>query len=55
MEGSKTKGKFTIKRYQITTLFNRDIFKRPGKAMRPMPDRGKGLSLSEIQIDNGQQ
>ena len=50
MEGSKTKGKFTIKRYQIPTLFNRDIFKRPGKAMRPMPDRGKGLSLSEIQI-----
>ena len=50
MEGSKTKGKLTIKRYQIPALFNRDIFKRPVKAMRTMPDRGRGLSLSEIQI-----
>ena len=50
MEGSKTKGKLTIKRYQIPALFNRDIFKWPVKAMITMPDRGRGLSLSEIQI-----
>ena len=50
MGGSKTKGKFTIKRYQIPTLFNRDIFKRHVKAIRSMLDQGRGLLLSEIQV-----
>ena len=50
MEGSKGKGKFTIKRYQIPTLFNRDTFKRQVKEIRTMLDQGRGLSLSEIQF-----
>ena len=49
MEGRKTKGKFTIKRSQIPTLFNRNIFKRYMEAIRAVLDQVRGLSLSEIQ------
>ena len=50
MEGSKTKAKFTIDRYQILSLFNRDIFKQHVKAIRALLDQGGSLSLSEIQV-----
>ena len=50
MKGSKTKGKLTIKSYQIPTLFDRDIFKQHGKAIRAVLDQGRGLSLLEIQV-----
>ena len=50
MEGSKTKAKFTIDRYQISPLFNRDIFKRHVKAIRALLDQSGSLSLSEIQV-----
>ena len=50
MVGSRTKGKFTIKRYQIRTLFNRVIFKRHVKAIRQVQDQGRCLSLSEIPV-----
>ena len=50
MEGSKTKAKFTIDRYQISPLFNRDIFKWHVKAIRALLDQGGSLSLSEIQV-----
>ena len=50
MVGSRTKGKFTVKRYQIPTLFNRVIFKRQVKAIRQVQDQWIGLSLSEIHV-----
>ena len=50
MEGSKTKAKFTIDRYQILSLFNRDIFKWHVKAIRALLDQSGSLSLSEIQV-----
>ena len=50
MVGSRTKGKSTVKRYQIPTLFNRVIFKRHVKAIRQVQDEGIGLLLSEIHV-----
>ena len=50
MEGSKTKAKFTIDRYQIPPLLNRDIFKWHVKAIRALLDQSGSLSLSEIQV-----
>ena len=50
MVGSRTKGKFTVKRYQIPTLFNTVIFKRHVKAIRQVQDEGIGLLLSEIHV-----
>ena len=49
-EGSKTKAKFTIDRYQISLLFNRDIFKRHVKAIRALLDQSGSLLSSEIQV-----
>ena len=48
MEESKTKGKFTIKRNQMPTLFNRDIFKLHVKQIRSALDQGRGLSLPDL-------
>ena len=31
-------------------MFNRDIFKRHVKVIRAVPDQGRGLSLSDIQV-----
>ena len=50
MEGSKTKAKFTINRYQILSSFNGDIFKWHVKVIRALLDQGGSLSLSEIQV-----
>ena len=50
MEESKGKRKFTIKRYQIPTLFNRDFFKQHVKVIRTVLDQDTGLLLSETQV-----
>ena len=51
MKGSKTKGKFTIKRYQIPIwIFNKDISKWHVKAIRTVLDEGRGLPPLETQV-----